>query len=195
MGLSFHYKGKLKKPQSIKKMIEEVTDICKANKWQFFVLDDCFPENTFSAKPDRETLYGICFTPPKCETVDLTFLSNGSLCAIQNLELNKDLENLEDDIYLYYLSVKTQYCGAEIHKLLITLFDYLNKKYFEDFEFTDEGQYWETRDETLLKASFDRYTNLINGFESVLEHIPILENETLEEYILRMAVIVKNNNG
>lgn len=194
MGLSFHYKAKLKKPQSIKKMIEEVTDICKANKWPFFVLDDCFPETTFSAKPNRETLYGICFTPPKCEKVDLIFLSNSKLCAIQNLELNKDLENLEDDVYLYYLSVKTLYCGAEIHKLLITIFDYLNKKYFEDFEFTDEGQYWETRDETLLKATFDRYANLINRLESVVEHIHILEYETLEGYILRMTAIVKNKN-
>lgn len=157
-------------------------------------MDDCFPETTFSAKPNRETLYGICFTPPKCEKVDLIFLSNSKLCAIQNLELNKDLENLEDDVYLYYLSVKTLYCGAEIHKLLITIFDYLNKKYFEDFEFTDEGQYWETRDETLLKATFDRYANLINRLESVVEHIHILEYETLEGYILRMTAIVKNKN-
>lgn len=195
MGLSFHYKGKLKKPQSLKKMIEEVTDICKANKWKFTVFEEYIPENTFSIEPNRETIYGICFTPPKCETVDLTFLSNGKLCAFHNLELNKNLENLEDDIYLYYLSVKTQYCGPEIHKLLIPILYYLNKNYFEDFELTDEGQFWETRDEKLLKETFDRYSNLINGFETVLEHIPILEGETLEDYILRMAEIVKNKNG
>lgn len=195
MGLSFHYKGKLKTPQSLKKMIEEVTDICKANKWEFAIFDDTFPNNTFTIKPNKDKVYGIFFTPPKCETVDLTFLSNGRLCAAYNLELNKNLDNLEDDIYLYFLSVKTQYCGLGIHKLLIPIFDYLNKNYFEDFEFTDEGRFWETRDEKLLEETFNRYSNLINSFGSALEHIPILEGESMENYIFRMAEIIKNNNN
>jgi len=195
VGLSFHYKGKLKNPQSLKKMIEEVTDICKANKWEFAVFDDTFPNNTFTIKPNKEKVYGIFFTPPKCETVDLTFLSNGRLCAAYNLQLNKNLENLEEDMYLYFLSVKTEYCGSRIHKLLIPIFDYLSKKYFEDFEFKDEGQYWETRDEKLLEEIFERYSNLINSFRGALEHIPILEGESIENYILRMAEIVKKNNN
>lgn len=195
MGLSFHYKGKLKKPQSLKKMIEEVTDICKANKWEYALLGEEFPNHIFTIEPNRDSIYGIYFNPPKCETVDLTFLSNGKLCASYNLELNKDLEKLEDDKYLYYLSVKTQYCGPEIHKTLILIFDYLNKNYFEDFEFTDEGQFWETRDTKLLEETFNRYSNLIESFSSVLEHIPILEGESIETYILRMAEIVKKNNN
>jgi len=194
MGLSFHYKGKLREPQSLKKMIEEVTDICKANKWEFAVFEDTFPNNTFTIEPNKDKVYGIFFNPPKCESVDLTFLSNGRLCAAYNLELNKNLEKLEDDIYLYYLSVKTQYCGSGIHKFLIPIFDYLNKNYFEEFELTDEGQYWETRDEKLLEEIFDRYSNLINSFGSVLEHIPIIEGESIEAYILRMAEIVKNQH-
>jgi hypothetical protein len=195
MGLSFHYKGKLKNPQSLKKMIEEVTDICKANNWEYAIFDDTFPNNIFTIEPNKDRIYGVFFTPPKCETVDLTFLSNGKLCAAYNLELNKNLEKLEDDNYLYFLSVKTQYCGSGIHKILISVFDYLNKKYFENFEFTDEGQFWETRDEKLLEETFNRYSNLINSFGSVLEHIPVLEGETIENYILRMAEIVKNNNN
>ena len=194
MGLSFHYKGKLKKPQSLKKLIEEVTDICIANKWKFTILDEDFPNDTFTTEPNKNKAYGICFTPPKCETTYLTFLSNGKLCAIYNLELNKKLEKLEDDIYLYYLSVKTQYCGPEIHKMLISIFDYLNKKYLEDFELTDEGQFWETRDEKLLEEIFNRYSHLINSLGSALEYIPILEGESIENYILRMAEIVKRNN-
>jgi len=195
MGLSFHYKGKLKKPQYLKKIIEEVTDICKANKWEFAILEENFPNNTFTIEPNIDKVYGIFFTPPKCETVDLTFLSNGKLCAVYNLELNKNLKKLEEDEYLYYLSVKTQYCGPGIHKILIPFFDYLNKNYFEEFEFTDEGQFWETRDEKLLEETFDRYSNLINSLSRVLEYIPILEGESVENYILRMAEIVKNNNN
>lgn len=195
MGLSFHYKGKLREPRSLKKMIEEVADISEANKWRFKVFEENFPNDTFTIEPNKNSIYGICFTPPKCETVCLTFLSNGRLCAFYNLEFNKHLEKLEDDHYLYYLSVKTQYCGSGIHKLLIPIFDYLNKNYFEDFEFNDEGQFWETRDEKLLEEIFNRYTNLINSFSSVLEHIPMLEGESIETYILRMAEIVKNNNN
>lgn len=194
MGLSFHYKGKLRKPQSLKKMIEEVTDICKANKWEFTILDDTFPNNTFTIEPNKDKVYGIFFTPPKCETIDLTFLSNGKLCAAYNLELNKNLKKLEENEYLYFLSVKTQYCGPAIHKLLIPIFDYLNKNYFEEFEFTDEGQFWETRDEKLLDDTFARYSHLINSFGSALEHIPISEGESIENYILRMAEIIKKNN-
>jgi hypothetical protein len=69
----------------------------------------------------------------------------------------------------------------------------LNRNCFEDFEFTDEGQFWETRDEKLLEEIFNRYSNLINSFGSVLEHIPVLEGESMENYILRIAEIVKNN--
>ncbi|HWS60416.1 MAG TPA: hypothetical protein VN182_05765 [Flavobacterium sp.] len=195
MGLSFYYKGKLKTPQSLKKMTEEVTDICKANKWEFAVFDDTFPNNTFTIEPNKDKVYGIFFTPPKCETVNLTFLSNGRLCAAYNLELNKNLKYLEDDIYLYSLSVKTQYCGLGIHNLLIPIFDYLNKNYFEEFEFTDEGHFWETRDEKLLEETFARYSNLINSFGSALEHIPFLEGESIEDYVERMAEIIKNNNN
>lgn len=195
MGLSFHYKGKLREPRSLKKMIEEVTDICNANKWEFMILEEDFPNNTFTIEPNRDRVYGIFFTPPKCETVDLTFLSNGKLCAFYNLELNKNLEKLEDDNYLYYLSVKTQYCGSGIHKILIPIFDYLNKNYFEDFEFTDEGQFWETRDEKLLEEIFNRYTNLIDSFGNALEMIPIQEGETIEEYLIRIAQMTHKNNN
>lgn len=195
MGLSFHYKGKLREPHSLKKLIEEVADISNANKWRFKVFEENFPNDTFTIEPNKNSIYGISFSPPKCETVCLTFLSNGRLSAFYNLEFNKKLKKLEDDKYLYCLSVKTQYCGSGIHKLLIPIFDYLNKNYFEEFEFTDEGEFWETRDEKLLEKIFNRYTNLINSFGSVLEHIPMLEGESIETYILRMAEIVKNNNN
>ena len=154
MGLSFHYKGKLKNPFVLQKMVDEVASICKANQWEFSVLEDHFEGNSFTLKPNKDKLYGICFTPPKCETVRLSFLSNGKLCDLVNWFSKKDLEDLDTAIYLYFLSVKTQYCGPAIHKILISIFDYIQEKYLKDFEFRDEGQFWETRNEKILEDNF-----------------------------------------
>jgi hypothetical protein len=88
--------------------------------------------------------------------------------------------------YLYMLSVKTQYAGIEIHQFLIQLFKYLNVKYFADFTMTDEGEYWETNDLSLLKTNFKRYTELIDGFVAAIESIPIKAGEDVESYFLRL---------
>lgn len=79
-------------------------------------------------------------------------------------------------------------------KKIILLFDYLNKTYFENFKLYDEGQFWETRDEKLLTAIFDRYTNLIENFHSSFEIIPIKEGESTEDYVMRIAEFVKKSN-
>ena len=193
MGLSFHYKGALKEPQSLKKLIEEVTDISRANQWKFHVFEEEFPNDTFTVDTCNDSIYGICFTPPESETVCLTFLSNGKMCAFYNLELSKNPGNELDD---NYLSVKTQFAGPAIHIQIIKIFDYLNKKYFENFDLTDEGNYWETKNRQLLEDTFAKYTNLIDGFVSLLETIPIGENESIEDYLIRIAETVhKKNNG
>jgi hypothetical protein len=191
MGLSFHYKGALKNPGLLKKMIEEVTDISLANQWKFHVFEEAFPSEAFTLDSYNDSIYGICFSPPNCEVVCLTFLSNGKMCAFYNLESSKvSLNELDDN----YLSVKTQFAGPEIHKQLITIFDYINKKYFENFDLTDEGNYWETKNDQLLKDTFKKYTNLINGFDSLLDNIPIGERETIEEYLIRIAEINNKKN-
>jgi hypothetical protein len=195
MGLSIHYQGKLKNPQLLSLMIEEVVEIAKANNWKFFVFEKEFPNNTFTEKPDNEKLYGICISPPECELVSFSFLSNGKMCGVEKLQINKYSAYLEEDENLYYLHTKTQYAGIEIHKQIILLFDYLSTTYFEDFKLTDEGQFWETRNEELLKTIFNRYTNLIESFKSTLEIIPLNEEETTEDYLIRMATITQKNNA
>jgi hypothetical protein len=174
-------------------MIEEVADIARANKWKFNVFEEAFPNDTFTVDSHNDSIYGICFSPPNCEVVCLTFLSNGKMCAFYNLEHSKNSINESDDDYL---SVKTQFAGYKIHKQLINIFDYINKKYFENFDLTDEGNYWETKNEQLLEDTFEKYTNLINGFDGLLENIPIGEGETIEAYLIRIAEMVhKKNNG
>jgi hypothetical protein len=192
MGLSFHYKGALKNPTLLKKMIEEVTDISQANQWKFHVFEEAFPNAAFTVDSYNDSVYGICFSPPNCEVVCLTFLSNGKMDAFYNFEpWNVSINELDET----YLSVKTQFAGPEIHKQLINLFDYINKKYFENFDLTDEGNYWETKNDQLLEDTFEKHTNLINGFDSLLDTIPIGKHETIEAYLIRIAQLTNKKNN
>ena len=186
MGLSFHYSGRIANPQSLPEMIEEIEDIAKSFNWKYYIFERQFPENTIG-KPDyNEKLYGICFTPTNCETVSISFLSNGRMSSAANLQFwGKSDEQPEKD-YLYVLSVKTQYAGSEVHLFVIQLFRYLNKKYLSDFELSDEGEYWETNDEYLLRKKFDRSTELIDGFASAIQNQPIHKDENTESYFLRL---------
>jgi hypothetical protein len=194
MGICFHYRGRLNSPESLQPLIEELTDIATVNNWKWFVFDKEFPDNKFTEKPEKVNLYGIAITPPDCEMVSFTFASNGKMCDIISLQSNDHLDDMETYEFFYNLSVKTQYATLEIHKQLILLFDYINSKYLKDLIFHDEAEFWETRDELKLKENFDRNLFFIESFKSTLENVPINEGESPEDYIMRMAEIVKKNN-
>ncbi|MFA5806696.1 MAG: hypothetical protein WC879_18850, partial [Melioribacteraceae bacterium] len=93
--------------------------------------------------------------------------------------------------YLYMLSVKTQFAGSNVHKLIIHLLKYLCKKYFQEFEVIDEGHYWETEDEKLLEETFEKYNDLLDSVGSALENIPMDSAETFEEYFDRILKIIQ----
>lgn len=187
MGLSFHYSGRIANPDSLPELIEEVVDICKAYKWKYFVFEQQFPKDTIGKADHNQKLYGICFTPPECEMVNICFLSNGHMSGPMLLQNWGRSEMPKEREYLYQVSVKTQYAGIDIHRNIIQLFQYLNEKYFADFTMTDEGEYWETNDESVLKENFKRYTDLIDGFTFALENQNKEEGEDVETYLLRVA--------
>ena len=188
MGLTIHYNGKLKNANDLKSLIDDVKDVAIAEKWDYFVFEDQFENNSFSEIIDRENLYGIMITPPKSEPFSMSFLSNGRMSSILNFNVMQ-LENEINEDLVYAVFTKTQYSGYENHKKLILLLDFINKQYLEDFECIDDGYYWESRDEDLLKKTFEKYTNLIDGFTSSIEMIPMNESEKLEDYLIRLASI------
>jgi hypothetical protein len=167
-------------------MIEEVKDIAEIYQWRYNIFEDTFPAAGFGQADYNENIYGICFTPPECETVSLCFLSNGKMSDALNLKFYGTPKSKEEAEYLYMLSVKTQYAGIEIHKLVIHLLRHLSKKYLQDFILSDEGEYWETGDEKLLQDAFKRYTDLIKGFASSLENYPKKTGESFEAYFERL---------
>lgn len=190
MGLSIHYSGSFKQEASLVRMIEEVKDIAQIYEWKYFIHNIHFPESTFGIEAYDGQLYGISLTPPDCETISLTFLSNGKMCSGFGLKCfgHSDLE--KDKQYLYMLSTKTQFAGSTIHKIIIHLFKYLNKIYFQEFHLSDEGYYWESEDESILEEQFKLYTNLINEFESSIKNHPKSKTESFKDYFDRIINIL-----
>ena len=186
MGLSIHYSGSFNTKASLQAMIEEVKDIVEIYKWRYYVFEDQFPADSPGKAEYNQNIYGICFTPPECETVWLCFLSNRKMSSPVNLQFFGNSTNKQEQEYLYMLSVKTQYAGIEIHKIIIHILKHLSGKYLRDFTLSDEGQYWETGDEKLLQDTFTRYTVLIESFASSIENYPRNSGESFEAYFERL---------
>ena len=115
------------------------------------------------------------------------------MSSAANLKFYGNTKNKEEAAYLYMLFTKTQYAGIETHKLIIHLLKYIEKKYLADFTVIDEGEYWETGNEQLLEETFERYTNLIDGFASSLENYPIEPGESFETYFERLMKHINEN--
>jgi hypothetical protein len=194
MGLSIHYNGRFNPAASLSEMIYEVEDIAKVYDWKYFIFEREFPETGYNENYN-DKIYGICFSPPECEPVWFTFLSNGRMSGVANLTQFGNSEREDYQRYLYMVSTKTQYAGPETHMIIIQLFKYLSKKYFKEFELTDEGNYWETGDEKILRETFDRYNKLLDVFCDGLKNFPKRAGETLEEYFIRLMEHLRRTKG
>jgi len=192
MGLSIHYKGNFKKEASLQEMIEEVKDIAEIYTWEYTIYETAFPQNSFTEEEYDGCLYGISFTPAKCETISLTFLSNGKMCSNSALACFGNSNNEKYKQYLYLLSTKTQFAGSTTHKIILHLLKYISQKYLNYFELSDEGNYWETESEAILEQNFKIYNDALNSFEISIKSHPINNNESFTEYFDR---IIKTLNS
>lgn len=191
MGLSFHYSGSLAKQELLTDLIDEVQDISRIYGWKFNIYERQFPDNSFGMPDYNQSIYGISFTPPGCETISICFLSNGRMSSNAHLKFYGKTNEQPEREYLYMLSVKTQYADVATHQFIIQLFRYLNTKYFANFTFIDDGRYWETNDFEILKVNFKKNADLISGFSSALECIPMEKGETIENYFTRLLNFIQ----
>jgi hypothetical protein len=116
------------------------------------------------------------------------------MSSLPNLNVWGNSDDEHEKKYLYMLSVKTQFAGSSIHKLLVHLLKYLSKKYFNEIKVFDEGKYWETGDEDLLEKIFEEYNYYLNAFGDALESNPLKEGEDFEKYFLRIMKKIKRQN-
>lgn len=191
MGLSINYSGRLKEASLLEGLIEEVQDVSKVYNWKFHIYDTVFPDNKFSEQTAYDRIFGINFTPTNCETISITFLSNGVMVCPSRVRFFANSEKEEERNYIYSISVKTQYAGIQTHQFIVLFFKYLSNKYFNNFELSDESGYWETNDEEQMKKQFQTYDSLIDNFALAIETLPAQENEDMITYFERL---MKNVN-
>ena len=173
MGLSIHYRGRLRTPDLISSITEELTDICLSLGWETSCLDEDFSiENTSELVPTEKgvkitghlPLKGVGIAPgERCEGLSFFFDRAGNLIAPLTMAISGPVKD-----ELPWAAVKTQFAPLEIHITIIKLFRYLKKKYFEIFEVSDEGSYWETSDEVLLRKKMDFLAGNINAIGKAL---------------------------
>ena len=84
----------------------------------------------------------------------------------------------KDDPYYYTSFTKTQYAGPDAHMAIIKLLRYLENKYFSAFELQDEGMYWETMDEKILRNQFLKYEFALNALTAALSNMKAIPGET-----------------
>lgn len=66
--------------------------------------------------------------------------------------------------------VKTQFSGKETHVKVIGLFKKIEKK-FSSLEIIDEGEYWETGDENILRARIEEVEGMMAQIKSQHPHV------------------------
>ena len=195
MGLSIHYGGKFNKNAILSDLITEVKEIAEIFKWDYKIYQEAFPVDNNETQSYDGKVYGISFTPPECETISICFLSNYRMSSNVHLKFYGHSENQPESDFLYMISAKTQFSGTVIHKTIIELFRYLNNKnYFKQFNLTDEGEYWETRNEKLLEQKFKEIGELIDNFSIAIETIPVKQGESFDNYFERILKIIDDRN-
>ena len=133
MGLCIYDSGRIKDADSLPHLIDEVKDIANIHGWELDINECSFPNNTFDNQENLGSIYGISFTPPECEIISLTFLSNGVMVCPTRVLFFGNSKNETERNYIYQLFAKTQYAGMAIHAVIINLFRYLCNKYLVDF--------------------------------------------------------------
>jgi hypothetical protein len=192
MGLTIHYKGQLRDTSLIPDFVKELEDIANSLDWKSTRIDRLIPLDEESPIPEERVqegirLIGIHVTPPDCETFCFDFAPSGRMMNIIMLRFSPETYPEADFVYLMH--TKTQYAGMELHIAAIALMRYLEKKYFQSLEVSDEGNYWETNDVAILTQRFEEYTTLINAVKEALQKAvlpPNLEENDLIQQVMKI---------
>jgi hypothetical protein len=160
MGVTIHYKGQLKSPDSIADLVVEVADICQTKNWKYHYIDETEKD------PIGVVLRGIHFKPhEKSESVFFAFDTEGYLCNFLSMILG-----MKRDAKQQWVFTKTQFAGAEIHMEIIHLLTYLKKKYFKKMTISDEGGYYPDNNQELLQNRIGFLNNAMNTISDIFEH-------------------------
>lgn len=132
MGVTVHFEGKLRDEAAFLRLVSRIEQVAR----QETLLTERFENQEMRLARVRQekdwdyigpTRGIILYLHQDCEPVRLEF---------------------DRDLYIQEW-VKTQFAGSHTHMRLVTLLRDL-QPFFEDLKVSDEGEYWETGDESLL---------------------------------------------
>ena len=178
MEVSVHYRGLVADIRKIKSICEELSAIADKMKRRCTLLDEDWsqPADATIEIIERGSyitghlpLKGIALKlHPKCETRRFLFDSNGILRdPVSMADGSKYAFEKEDE----WISVKTQYAGAETHIWIIGILKYLKKRYLPDLAVEDEGGYWETGNVEALKEKLNFIDEKIASIKAELSRV------------------------
>jgi hypothetical protein len=179
MGVTIHYKGKLNSADDVNSFCEEMEDIAKSMGWKCSAFD-------FDDK-SNVPLKGVIIGPhEKSEPLPLMLDKNGFLRNPFMLEISKG-----DDELTWINHVKTQFAPIENHIAVIKLLKYIQKKYISNLDVYDEGDYWQTGDEKILKGKIDFLNGAINHLSEVLNSIEFDKDSSPESIADKIEEVLK----
>ena len=191
MGITIHYNGRFKQDASLSEMIDEVTDIANVNQWKYQTFKTKLPYKQGKGIVGDSDLYGMLLNVPDCESVMLTFLDDRRLVNPFWLHLIEKGDKDEEE-YRYMASTKTQFGGVDAHLRIIHLLKYLSVKYFDEFELTDEAQYWETGDADKARKLFNFLGSMINKLGAALSNLNASPDESIDDLANRINEKLKD---
>lgn len=199
MGVTLHYRGRLKSPALIAPLIAEVSALADEAKWRCQFIE---PEPQEIFENLSVVLRGVSVqVHPNCEFLHLAFDEQGRLVSPAGLELiagHGFIVEKEDELGTYVTMempspeelakltwddlaqdgsintafTKTQFAGAETHILLCKLLRYLEKKYFAEFEVLDEGDYYYKSDASTLAEKMAFLNHIIDKAGAAFSALP-----------------------
>ncbi len=219
MGISIHYRGKLRQASDLPGLVEEVEDIASILGWDYTTVRAVYPDHAFAFPPDNKE-YGISIHPQDCEPVTLIFNSEGRLFSPSlkkmidrdssgefkaisiRIDLNEEdlnpivsnasYDEIESDL-IYNVSIRTDFQDLQSHNKLVDLLRYLGNKYLDDFVLTDESSQVEMLDMDASRIKFDGADFVVQLLLSTLENKDLRSSEDLLKFIKEFRKLLRKN--
>jgi hypothetical protein len=181
MGVTVFYKGKLKSPDLIEPLLEELQSLSSELSWKF----DPFSDTDLNLTGANLRLH------PEAEALGFFFYPDGRLGNLISAILEKEKPTPADSRYkeldvLHLCWCKTQFADPSIHIMTVELLVYLQNKYFAELEITDDGGYYPDKNEIELMRRMQTIDTTINALGILFEGGELPEDipEDLKEQLL-----------
>lgn len=158
MSTTVRYFGKIKNPEALRELRDELQEIAQVSGWAYEKVDHLF---TQAENPDaaRLTLKGIRLTLSKSMSpLQMTFDKDGYLSHIYyetimtENPLRAGVEKTTQVLHQIHTSTTWKGADHQDHIRLVKLLDYVKKKYVPNLEVIDNTGYWSGRDESVFQA-------------------------------------------